>query len=216
MKIVKDFIDEYKLLGKKLKEKKLKQAPPDEWKKGTKGDVVLVPGFNESWVFQKTLGNFLNNKGYRIHTVSSVEHNTHTIEYCVKEIKNYIANKNLMTVILLAHSKGGVIVRALLADPEIERRVKKAFTIAVPHKGTLWGYAKFKNLHELSYKSKILKTLPAGSKKTINIYSKIDQHVIPNKNLFLEGAINEPVHIVGHTRILESLETQKIIEKYLP
>jgi hypothetical protein len=48
-----------------------------------------------------------------------------------------------------------------------------------------------------------------------NIYPTIDNHVLPNKNLILNGAKNIKVNVVGHTRILEAKKTLKTILKIL-
>jgi len=42
--------------------------------------------------------------------------------------------------------------------------------------------------------------------KIINFYPSLDNHVVPNKDLILEGAKNIEMKVVGHTRILEDEE----------
>jgi triacylglycerol lipase len=210
-----EFILEYKLILQRTIEQSKSIHPPEKWLHGKKGDVIIIPGFNETWVFQKTLAEFLNEKGYSIHTISTIDHNTHTIAHCVKEIETYVRIKELKDVILLAHSKGGLIVQKFLDTSSLNNRVKKAFTFSVPYKGTIWGYAGFQNLHELSLSSDKTARNSQINKRIINMYSMIDQHIIPNRNLLLDGATNIKLNTYWHTRILESEETRKVIAKYL-
>lgn len=210
-----EFILEYLLIAQLTIEQHHFVKPPEEWGKGTKGDVIIVPGFNETWIFQKTLANFLNKNGYRIHTIPTIDHNTHTITHCVREIESYIRIKKLNKVILLAHSKGGLIVENVINTSPIHKNIEKAFTLSVPYKGTIWGYAGFQNLNELSFHSKKLAKKSSRNKKIINMYSIIDQHVIPNRNLLLDGATNIQVKTYWHTRILESIYPQEVIKRYI-
>lgn len=206
---------EYLLIAKKWIEKYKDKVPPNEWQVGAKGDVLLIPGFQETWVFLRTPANFLNSKGYRIHVITEIEPNIYSASDNLFTIKKYIEKETLKNFIILTHSKGGVIARHLLSDPQVQKRIKRVFIISSPNQGTLWGYLSFRHAHEFTPVSQIIKTLSTGTKKIINIYPKIDNHVIPNKNLFLAGAINKEIDIFGHTRILESEETQKVIAKYL-
>jgi triacylglycerol lipase len=215
MSIILDMLSEYKLIAQNWKKKIQLKELPESWTVGKSGNILLVPGFGGTWVDLQTIAAFFHKKDYRIHRVPTIEPNFFPIEYCVKEIKKYIIENNLKDLIFIAHSKGGLISRVLLTDKEVEKRIKKIFTIAVPHQGTLWGYGKVKNLHELSYSSSIIKELPFGNKKIINITAKVDQHIVPKEKAFLKGATNIELDIIGHTRILESEETKRIIEKYL-
>ncbi len=215
LSLLSEFILEYQLILQRTIQQYRSATPPDTWSKGKKGDVIIVPGFNETWLFQKTIADFLNSLGYRIHTIPTIDHNTHTIEHCVREIESFIRIKKLNNVILLSHSKGGLIVQNLLNTSPANKRILKAFTISVPYGGTIWGYARFQNLHELLPNAKTTANTSQVNKKIINLYSIIDQHVIPNKNLLLAEAKNIQLNTFWHTRILESEETRKTIEKYL-
>ncbi len=217
MKIIWDLVLEYVLIFQKTIEKYTMKNPPEEWRTGDKGDVILVPGFEETWVAFRTLSNFLNSKGYKIHRIPFLEPNTYPIQSGVSKVEEYINKQGLKKVILLAHSKGGIVAQILLTNPTINKKIQLVFNLAVPNQGTLWGWAYFMNLKELLPYSQIIKSLPKFNPKVINIYPKVDNHVIPNKSLILQGAQqNICIDIVGHTRILESEKTCKAIEQHLP
>jgi len=165
------------------------KKPPRNWESGKSGNAILIPGFLGSWYYLRKTGNFLNNLGYKIHIVTSIERNIYPISYGVNEIKKYILKHNLSKLIIVAHSKGGIISRLLLQDTEMEKRVKE-------------------EIKEVNKNQN-------GIKKIINIYPEADPYVIPNKSLYLEGARNIQVNIVGHVNILNSPITLEKISKLL-
>jgi hypothetical protein len=184
--------------------------PPKKWREGTRGDIVLLPGFAETWVFFRTIGNGLNLLGYRIHTIGSLGRNFDSINVSVAKVKKFIESNHLQNIILLSHSKGGIIAKTLLDDPELSMIIKQSISIAVPYRGSFLGYTQILSLHEFTPTSTIIKEvnrLSVNNSKIINLYPKIDNHVIPNKNLLLEGANNICVNIIGHNRVLETKET---------
>ena len=194
------------------------KKPPRNWESGKSGNAILIPGFLGSWYYLRKTGNFLNNLGYKIHIVTSIERNIYPISYGVNEIKKYILKHNLSKLIIVAHSKGGIISRLLLQDTEMEKRVKEVINLSVPNIGTLWGVLRIFNVHELTPWSKQIKEVNKnqnGIKKIINIYPEADPYVIPNKSLYLEGARNIQVNIVGHVNILNSPITLEKISKLL-
>ena len=194
------------------------KKPPRNWESGKSGNAILIPGFLGSWYYLRKTGNFLNNLGYKIHIVTSIERNIYPISYGVNEIKKYILKHNLSKLIIVAHSKGGIISRLLLQDTEMEKRVKEVINLSVPNIGTLWGVLRIFNVHELTPWSKQIKEVNKnqnGIKKIINIYPEADPYVIPNKSLYQEGARNIQVNIVGHVNILNSPITLEKISKLL-
>ncbi len=195
-----------------------KREEPESWKIGEKGEVILVPGFNDDHLFLTPIGNALNKKGFRVHIMKNFDTTKKSIEDLSRELANYIEQNDLQKIRLVAHSKGGIVSRYLLENyPEIGDRVEKVFTIATPHHGTIYASTKFLNLEQISPKSKIIKDLNASDKnlhKIYNLYPALDNSIVPNKNLILEGArVNQQFDIIGHTRILKDEHlTQYVVE----
>lgn len=210
-----DLIKEYLLIGRlKLKKNEL---IPKSWGEGTKGNMVLLPGLNEKYVFLEKLADFFNNSGYKIHVVKYDPNDK--IENITEVVANYIKNMGLKRVILLGHSKGGLVAKYLMDYfPKVNRVIIKSISIATPYGGSLLGYFRIWNSWHLRPGSEILIKVRKKNEnlsKIINIYSRVDNHVIPNRNLVLDGAKNIMVDMVGHTRIVESEETRKIIKNEL-
>jgi hypothetical protein len=210
------FIAEYILITKKQVESVLFTKSPKNWRYGTKGNVILLPGFAETWVFLNTIAECLNCLGYRIFVVKSLGRNVESIEIGLAKVKKLIKTEDIRAITLLSHSKGGITAKMLLDDPKYSKIIKQSIGVAVPYRGSILGYLHIFSLNQLIPGSDVIKKVNNSScenTKLINIYPKLDNHVIPNRNLFLEGAKNICIAITGHTRILEAKATVDMIVK---
>ncbi len=175
---------------------------PEGWQLGEADDVLLMPGFNENWYFLKEIGDLLNSNGYRIHLVKG--RRQASIERQSLRVHEYVINKKLQNIVLIGHSKGGLVVRKLLAMQN-SFSIQKVITISTPHNGTIFGYLRLLNLAELIPGSKFFTDWDSSLNEQIyNFYPKFDNHVVPGSSLLLAGAHNEQIEINGHTRILKS------------
>ncbi|SRR5258708_7023210 len=191
----------------------MQNNPPKNWRYGNR-NIILIPGFTGTWKYLEDLGNFFNKNGFKIHTISDIEPNIYKIKYSVEKTKNYILQNKLDGVILIAHSKGGIISRYLLNDKEIENKIKKVINISVPNKGSILGLYSFNNAHELIPWSRIIQDLRNQKeelKKVLNIYGVFDNVIIPNKSLYLENAENIKTNIIGHVKTVKSPKIWRII-----
>lgn len=203
------------LLILKLHVQSLYTSVPREWSAGHKGDVILLPGFFETWVFLATIGTELNKTGFRIHVLPALEYNTLPLDTCVQIVNDYIQTKKLDNTVLLSHSKGGLVAKLFL---DTHSGGHRSVSIATPYKGTLLGYLHFFNLKELTPNSKKIKLLLSHSqslRKITNLYAGVDNHILPNRNAILPGANNMLVDVTGHTRILHDPQTIQIIRDSL-
>src|SRR5438270_6102435 len=132
---------------------------PNNWAKGTVGDVILLPGFGETWFFMEKIGNHLNSLGFKVHVIRSLARNTAPVEKLSDIIEHYLVENNLNGVTLVAHSKGGLVARYLLALSPAKDRINRTITIASPHHGTSRANLKVLNLHQLVPDSLLLREL---------------------------------------------------------
>lgn len=192
--------------------------PPLEWKSGEKGNVILVMGYAENFVFLETIGKFLNKRGYKVWIVPT-SNPFNKIESEVTKIEAFIKQSNLNNLIFVSHSRGGLIAKLLVdTNPDIAQTTKRLIAISTPWQGTKLGYLHFGNLYEVKPNSKVIqKVLKNKSNlgKITNLYPKLDNHVIPNNHLLLADCDNHEINVVGHTKILEVQETLEIIQKIL-
>ena len=216
--LILDLIREYSLILK-LKLLSLKyKTPQDDWNRGTKNTILLLPGFSETFVFLKPLADKLHELGYPV--FSPVPINSHSkIKDLAEIFAAYIRTNKLTNIVCLSHSKGGLVTKYLMDNfPDINKRVELSISIATPYQGSLSGYLNFQSLFELIPSGKATQESlqhRENNHKIIALYSKFDNHVFPNKNLVLPDAKNIIIDIVGHTRILTSHETYATVKKIL-
>jgi hypothetical protein len=186
---------------------------PSKWNSGTKGNVILIPGWNETWFVLKTIGDELNNSGYKVHVISELKDNKLSVLETLKTVESYIEEIKTKEIILVCHSKGGIVARLLLSKPTTASKISKVFFVSATIQGTWLGYLPFINIKDQTPKSVQELPLPNSQiHKIINLYPLLDNIVIPNKNLLLDGAENIQIPVIGHTRILNSSKTiQEII-----
>jgi len=189
--------------------------PPEDWKNGEKGDVVIILGFGETWVFLEKISKHLFSKGYRIHFLPDYFYGFKSISRYTEILKEYVDSNKLKDIIIIAHSKGGLIAKKYLDSEKNSEIIKLLITICTPFQGTMFGHLRFLSLKELRSREVIknISSVSTHNNKIINLYPKLDNHIIPNKNSLLLNGQNILVDIIGHTRILESDETLKIIDR---
>lgn len=193
-------------------------TPPLQWKNGTKGDIILLYGWGERWTFFKKIGNYLNSSGYTIHIIKKIGFNFHTLEQTSTILEHYIQKHCLQNVFIITHSKGGLTAKYFLDNSTYRSSVKKVISIACPFQGTLFGHLYIGNLHELIMNSNVMKNLVYNTQnnhKFLNLYPSFDQHVLPNKNLLLNGAENKNIDVIGHDTILIDQRIIQTIQEVL-
>jgi triacylglycerol lipase len=214
MRILIGIIKEYLLVFSKHIESLFHRNPPKDWNKGEKGDVILIPGFLETWVFLEKIGKFANKLGFKVHVLTKLGRNIIPLDKSCKVVEEYIMSNNLDNLILIAHSKGGLIGKYFLEFSDQRDKVKKLITISTPFKGVILGKLKVFNLHELLPHSDLVDKLEQSNNnnhKVTNIYPRFDNHVFPYESLLLKGASNFLMDVIGHTTILGNRETLQLV-----
>lgn len=195
-----------------------RQTPPSEWIKGSRGTIIVIPGFNSTWVTLQTIANHLNKSGYRILVIPQLKRHHTNLEKSAKILAKYIQENNLKDVILISHSKGGLIAKYMMDTQPAGKNVKLSISIAAPYQGSIFGYLRIFSLFELIPDCPFINSFNAittNNHKIYNLYAKVDNHVLPNKNVLLPGAHNIMIGVIGHTRILLVKQTLDIIDSIL-
>ncbi|MEN9389293.1 MAG: hypothetical protein RLY61_377 [Candidatus Parcubacteria bacterium] len=212
-----DMVKEYALIGYLKLLPHTRKKLPDEWVLGDVGTVVLIPGLHETNFFLYSVGNFLNQHGYRILTIPEFD-SLEPVGQIYTKLEKLVQSLDASNIILVSHSKGGIVAKYFLDNSNQSHRIKYSVSLATPYLGSVFAILRFHNLHELASSSNLIKEVSqqdAHVAKVINLYPKFDNHVIPNKNLLLKGAKNIQINVNGHTRILVCEETYTEIIKAL-
>ncbi len=112
-----------------------------------------------------------------------------------------------MAPVLVAHSMGGLAVRAWLADVNDDERAHRVITIGTPHHGTyLARFAMSANTRQMRLGSAWLESL--SSREPINRYSRFicffgncDNIVFPSSTAVLPGAYKHHIAGVAHVEM---------------
>jgi triacylglycerol lipase len=108
--------------------------------------------------------------------------------------------------VIVAHSMGGLAVRAWLAD-HAGARVHRLITIASPHVGTrLAGRGRGRNVEQMREGSSWVRDLAGretGSRAhVVCFWSHCDNIVFPTRNATLEGADNRHLEATPHVQMI--------------
>lgn len=164
--------------------------------------VVLVPGVYENWQFLRPLAEALSSWGHPVHTVAPLGFNRGRIDRMAELVQQYLVEQDLSGVMIVAHSKGGLIGKQLMLLPEGRRRVEQMVAVNTPFSGSV--YARFflvPSIRAFSPRNRLLVRLQDNldvNARITSVYSRFDPH-IPGGS-FLPGARNIELGTMGHFR----------------
>lgn len=182
-----------------------------------KNPVILIPGNSNKWGFLKKLADFISRLGHPVYIPHRLGLNLFDIPTSAKIVRRVIDENKLEKVILIGHSKGGIVGKYFLAHENKDNKISRLIAIAAPFSGTnIVNRLPYKSFKELSPKSEIIQELESNSKvnsKIVSIMPEFDNHVWSEKGSRLEGALNITVPIKGHHKIVfDKNVIKKIIE----
>lgn len=88
---------------------------PARYSTGSKVPVVLLPGIYETWFFLEPLARVLHDAGHPVHTVPGLRHNLADLDDSSRLVAERLAALDLDRVVIVAHSKGGLIGKHLMS-----------------------------------------------------------------------------------------------------
>ncbi len=178
-------------------------ASPDHYADGTRRTVVALPGVYEDWRFLRPLIVPLHGRGHGVHVVSDLGHTRAPIADGARLVLGLLAERDLRDVVIVAHSKGGLIGKlAMLADDE--GRIASMVTVCTPFHGSSRA-----RLLPLRSVRPLVPSHPSlaglGDPGDVNaritsVYGRFDEHVPEGSDL--PGARNIRLPVSGHFRVL--------------
>ena len=174
-----------------------------------KAPVVLIPGISHRWSSIKRLGDAISLQGHPVYIVPELGYNLYRIPTSAKTLRSLIEREDLSSAVIVAHSKGGLIGKYVLAHYNADGRVAGMVAIAAPFSGSAMAkLVPHDSFRELLTDSKIIRDLEkhrAENERIISIIPEYDNHVWAEKGSFLEGAAeNIEVSVSGHHKVLFS------------
>lgn len=178
-------------------------AVPASYSEGDRAPVVLIAGVMEPWTLLRPAADRLSADGHPIHIVPDLAYNLGAVGEASDLVAHAIRDRGLRHVILVTHSKGGLIGKHVLAH-DTEGRVERLIAIATPFAGSsLARYVPMTSIQALRPTDETI--LGLASHETVNsritsIYPEFDPHVPDGSHL--DGATNVALPVIGHFRIL--------------
>ena len=171
--------------------------------------IIILPGLGARWGFYKKLGDHISLLGHPVYIVPKLGNNRDNIPASAKKVREIIEENNLKNIILVAHSKGGLISKYLLLHEDPDKRVKGVIAIASPFHGSSMGkLIPLPAIQELTPNSKIIKYLKEHSevdRKIVSIIPSYDNLVWHPEGSYLEGAMqNINVDVAGHSLVVNN------------
>lgn len=190
-------------------------TPPAEYSRGELAPVLLLPGVYETWRFLQPVADRLNALGHPIHILPELGYNRLTVAASAGLAQRYLRERDLRDVILIGHSKGGLIAKQMMVTDDLEGRVSRLVAINSPFQGSsLARWAPVKSLRAFSPADSTVATLAANlaaNHRIVSIYSRLDP-LIPGGSE-LTGATNVLLPVVGHFRPLGAAQLLTEVER---
>lgn len=184
-------------------------AQPDVLQPDSRRGVVLVHGFFCNRAFWTHWLRRFSSEG-RVCLAVDLEPAYGSIEDYVTVIDNAVARVAQLTgqpPLIVAHSMGGLAVRAWLQARAGLERVHKVVTLGTPHQGTwIARFSHGRNGAQMRQNGNWLKTLqdaenPQTTSKFVCYYSNCDNIVFPVSTATLAGADNRHEPARGHVEL---------------
>ncbi|MEO7586462.1 MAG: hypothetical protein ABIS84_00380 [Arachnia sp.] len=101
--------------------------------------VVLLPGILERWNYMAPLGRYLAAHGHPVHVVDGLGWNVATLAESVEVCLAVLRENDVHGAVLVAHSKGGLIGKAVLRDARLGDGALGLVAVATPFGGSTFG-----------------------------------------------------------------------------
>lgn len=180
-------------------------------------NVVLLPGVYERWHFMLPIMRRLARQGHPVHPVPELGRNVLPIADSARLLADRLAADDLRNVVLVAHSKGGLIGKYLMLRLDPEHRVERMIAVNSPFSGSTWArYLRLSSIRMFAADDLTVTFLGAPSPvnaRITSVYGTFDQHV--QAGSVLPGARNVQLPVAGHSRIIGSRALAALLDEEL-
>lgn len=166
---------------------------------GGRDPVVLLPGVYETWQLLAPVATALVRAGHPVHAVPGLGYNRRPFADAADRTAAFLAEADLHGVVLVAHSKGGLVGKSVMLSPA-GSRVVGMVAVATPFNGSTYArYLLGRTLRAFSPRDAALLALAAERRvdtRITAVYPRFDPHIPETGRL--EGARNVELPLAGH------------------
>ncbi|GAA0997199.1 esterase/lipase family protein [Subtercola frigoramans] len=168
--------------------------------------IVLVPGVFERWHALYGVGAGLKSAGHPVYFLPELGRNTDPIAETASGVAQFLEDEDLSDVVIVAHSKGGLIGKYLMMRGDPQHRVAGLVAVNTPFSGSVWGrLVRIPSIREFD-PADLTVTFLSGeaevNSRIVSIFGTFDQNVPEGSEL--AGAKNIQLPVAGHSRILST------------
>ncbi|MFP5290813.1 MAG: esterase/lipase family protein [Actinomycetes bacterium] len=178
-------------------------TPPDPGT-GRAAPVLLIPGVFETWHYLEAIGDRLTAEGHPVHFIERLGLNRHPIEETAALVREHLEELDLRDVVIVGHSKGGLIGKQLMTVEDRDERISRLIAINTPFPGAPLARYAVSAWREFAPDRPVIRSLAQATEvngRIVSIFSAFDQYIPGSSRL--EGATNVKLPLVGHFRVLE-------------
>ncbi|WP_260855887.1 triacylglycerol lipase [Curtobacterium sp. 9128] len=185
----------------------------DDYRDGDACPVVVVPGVYETWHFMRPLMDALHDRGHPVHVLTVLRHNLRPVPDSAADVMAYLDEHDLRGVVVVAHSKGGLIGKYAMAELDPDGRIDRMVAVSTPFAGSVYAnLAPVRHLRVFRAADPVLARLAVerdANARITSVYGVFDT-LIPGGS-HLAGARNVRVPVGGHFRILAARQTRDAV-----
>ncbi|MGY4858486.1 esterase/lipase family protein [Cryobacterium sp. AP23] len=189
----------------------LSRTSADDLATGEAAPVLIIPGIYETWPFMRPLIDALHEHGHPVHVVTPLGANRRPVVPSAEIVAEYLRRHDLHDVVIVAHSKGGLIGKYLMTQLDPADRVDRLIAVSTPFSGSRYArYMLMPSLRAFARSNPYLAALAADERlntRVVSIFGRFDPH-IPEGSV-LPGAENILINTGGHFRILSHPDTRR-------
>lgn len=176
----------------------------EELEMGDGTPIVLLPGIYETWRFLEPLARALHERGHPVHVVEELGDNRRPIAEQASRVAALLIARGLDDVVLVAHSKGGLIGKHVMAFHPAGARVRAMVAVATPFGGSRYSrLMPTPSLRAFASGDATMRALSASAEantRIVSVYGVFDPHIPEGSEL--AGARNVRLAGGGHFRVL--------------
>lgn len=180
------------------------RSDPREFESGEATPLVVIPGVYETWRFLHPLIAELHERGHPVHVIGPLRWNNRPVPDAAALVADYLETRALSGVVLVAHSKGGLVGKYAMSLGSAAARIDAMLAVAAPFGGSRYArYLPARSLRIFRPKDATIVRLAAEAAvnaRIVSVYGRFDPH-IPGGSA-LAGAKNVELDTGGHFRVL--------------
>ena len=191
----------------------LRPGRRESFQSGTARPVVVIPGVWEPWGFLGPVIDALHDAGHPVHVVPALGRNSRPVPDAARTVAGFLEQQDLRDVVVVAHSKGGLIGKYVMSEFDPDDRITAMVAICTPFAGSDYArYMAMRTLRAFSPNDPTTVMLQANletNARITTIAGVFDPH-IPTI-VGLEGATNITIQDGGHFRLLNRPDVIDIV-----